>query len=226
MKKMLLALLGILGLAALAANPVQATEADNYFQCAVTSASGVQTLGWCPVSPTYPFPVNTSVTFSGAANPQSTLQMTSATTQYTAGWLVASNATAGSVVVPSFTIGNVQGAALIPRVRLYSSDTANTWGAQTLTVDLWTAAPTFTNGDRGAYSPATGTANHLGSYSCIMSAVYGDGSYAECAAAVGNFSLAKLAAGQQIWWSLTATSGSTTTTTASKTFVLTAEVLN
>ena len=152
----------------------------------------------------------------------STLQLTSTTTGYTSGQLIATSATAASVVVPSFAIPQGYQSAAIPRVRLSTNDSTSTaWGAQTVTVDLWGAAPTFTNGDRGAYSPATGTANHLGSYSCVMSSEYGDGAYAECAAAVGNFSLSSVSGGK-IFWSLTATSGSGTTG-ASKVFTLTPE---
>lgn len=125
--------------------------------------------------------------------------------------------------MPSFSMTNTAG--IISRLRLTSNDTTSTsWGAQTITVDLWSAAPTFTNGDRGAYSPATGTANHLGSFTCVMSAVYGDGLYAECNPVVGNFALLKLS-GTSVYWSLTATTGSGVTG-ASKVFTLTAEVTN
>jgi hypothetical protein len=126
-------------------------------------------------------------TASGAAtNPTSTLTLTSSTSAYTAGQFIANNATAGSVTVPSFAIANSAGGALISRLRLTTNDATSTaWGGQTITVDLWSAAPTFTNGDRGAWSPATGTANHLGAFSCAMSAEYGDGAYGECAPAVG-----------------------------------------
>jgi len=58
-----------------------------------------------------------------------------------------------------------------------------------------------------------------------MSAEYGDGSFAECAPNVGNFSLPKLASGTSIFWSLDAISGSGVTG-ASKVFTLTAEILN
>jgi hypothetical protein len=163
--------------------------------------------------------------FSG--NPTSTLTLTSATTAYTAGQLIANNSTAGSVVVPSFAYSNIIGsAAIIPRLRLSTNDTTSTaWGGQTIQVDLWSAAPTFSNGDRGTWSPATGAASHLGSFSCTMSAEYGDGAYAECAPAVGNFALPKLPGAALVYWTLDAISGSGATG-ASKVFTLTAEVLN
>lgn len=167
--------------------------------------------------------VNPVTTYTSAGNVTSTLQMTSTTTAYTAGQLIASSGTAGSIVVPSFAMANTTG--FISRLRLTNNDTTSTaWGAATITVDLWSAAPTFTNGDRGTYSPATGTANHLASYTCTMSAEYGDGVYGECVPAYGNFTLLKLASAS-VYWSLTATTGSGVTG-ASKVFTLTAEVLN
>lgn len=166
-------------------------------------------------------------TSSGAiTNPTSTLTMTAATTAYTAGQLIATSATAGSVVVPSFAIANSAGGAIIPRLRLSTNDTVGTaWGAASIQVDLWSAAPTWTNGDRAAWSPATGTAAHLGSYACTVSAEYGDGAYAECSPSVGNAALPKLASGTLVFWSLKAVSGSGVTG-ASKVWTLTAEELN
>lgn len=159
---------------------------------------------------------------SSVGNPTSTLTLPSTTTAYSAGNLIANSATAGSVVVPSFTIQS-PGSALIPRLRLSTNDATSTaWGAVSIQVDLWSAAPTFTNGDRGAWSPATGTASHLGAYSCTMSAEYGDGAYAECAPAVGNVSAWKLANGTTVYWTLQAV-GASGVTGASKVFTLTAE---
>lgn len=158
-------------------------------------------------------------------NPTSTLTLTATTTAYSANQLIASSATAGSVVVPSFNIANSGGGASIPRVRLTTNDaTATAWGGVQVEVDLWSAAPTFTNGDRGAFSPATGTASHLGTYICTMSAEYGDGAYAECAISPGG-ALIKLASGASIFWTLQALSASGVTG-ASKVFTLTAEVGN
>jgi len=172
---------------------------------------------------------NTSFAATSSAaltNPTSTLSLTSTTTAYAAGQLIANNATAASVTVPNFAIANSGGGAIIPRLRLSTNDTTSTaWGGVSIQVDLWSAAPTWTNGDRGSWSPATGTGSHLGSYSCTMSAEYGDGAFAECAANVGSASLPKLASGTAIYWSLEAVSASGVTG-ASKTFTLTAEVLN
>ena len=170
---------------------------------------------------------NSAVTISGTTtNPTSTLTMTSATTAYTANQLIATNATAGSVVNPSFAIANSAGGAAISRLRLDSNDTTSTaWGAQTIQVDLWSTTPTWTNGDRAAWSPATGTGVHLGSFTCIMSAEYGDGVFSECSPTVGNYVNVALASGTAIYWSLKATTGSGVTG-ASKVWTLTAEILN
>lgn len=159
-------------------------------------------------------------------NPTSTLTLPATTTAYTAGQLIASSATAGSVVNPSFAIANSGGGASIPRLRLSTNDTTSTaWGNQTIQVDLWTTTPTWTNGDRGTWSPATGTGGHLGAYTCVTSAEYGDGAYAECYPAVGNASLVKLASGTSVFWSLQAVTGSGVTG-GSKVFTLAAELQN
>jgi hypothetical protein len=159
-------------------------------------------------------------------NPTSTLTLTSTTTAYTAGQLIANNATAGSITVPSFAIANSAGGAMIPRLRLSTNDATSTaWGGKSIQVDLWTAAPTFSTGDRTTFTPATGTASHLGSYSCTMSAEYGDGAYAECAPNVGSFVLPKLGSGTAIYWTLIAVTGSGVTG-ASKVWTVTAELEN
>lgn len=161
-----------------------------------------------------------------ATNPTSVLTLPSTTSAYSIGQLIANSATAGSVVVPSFLISNNAGAAAISRLRLSTNNSTSTaWGGVTVQVDLWTAAPTWTNGDRGTWSPATGTANHLATFSCVMSAEYGDGAFAECAPSVGTFALPKLPSGASVYWSLMAKTASGVTG-ASKAFTLTAELVN
>ncbi len=185
-----------------------------------------------PVTATAPLPVTQSATSAGTisgsiTNPTSTLTMTSATTAYTAGQLIATSATAGSIVNPSFAIANSAGGAAIPRVRLSNNDTTPTaWPGVSIQVDLWTATPTWTNGDRGTWRPATGAAAHLGAYSCTMSTpVGGDGYFAECAPAVGNFAAVKLPSGTSVFWSLKAVTASGVTG-ASKVWTLVAELMN
>jgi len=140
--------------------------------------------------------------------------------------LIASSATAGSVSAPKFNIATAGNGAFIPRVRLSTNDSTSTaWGGVSIQVDLWSAAPTFANGDRGTWSPATGTASHLGAYSCTMSAEYGDGAFAECAPAVGAAPAPVIIGGTAIYWTLEAVTASGTTG-LSGVFTLTAEVIN
>lgn len=171
-------------------------------------------------------PVSTALS-AAVTGPTSTLTLPATTTAYGVNTLIASSATAGSVVVPSFSISNAAGGAAIGRLRLSTNDATSTaWPAVSLQVDLWTsAAPTFTNGDRGAWALATGAANHLAAFSCTMSAEYGDGAYAECVPVVGSYVIPKLASGSTIYWSLKDISASGVTG-ASKVFTLTAELLN
>lgn len=166
---------------------------------------------------------------ASTTNPTSTLTLPATTTAYNATsgpQLIANSATAGSVVTPSFSIANSAGAAFIPRLRLSTNDSTSTaWSAATIQVDLWSASPTWANGDRAVWQPATGTASHLGSYTCTMSAEYGDGAYAECYPTVGNGVQVRLGSGTSIFWSLQSVNGSGVTG-ASKVFTLTAELQN
>jgi hypothetical protein len=151
---------------------------------------------------------------------QNTLTLPSTTTAYTAGELIANSATAASVVVPYFSVA--PGEKIISGVRLSTNDATSTaWGAKTVQVDLWSAAPTFTNGDRGAWAVATGAASHLASFTCTMSAEAGDGAWAECAPAVGNMYVVR--GSGPIYWTLEAISGSGVTG-ASKGFTMTPEI--
>ncbi len=171
-----------------------------------------------------PWPVNANVT-GNATNPASTLTLTATTTAYSAGQLIANNATGASVTVPSFTIANNGGAAWLQRLRLVSNDTTSTaWPSVIVYVDLWSAAPTFTNGDRTAYSP-TGAANWLATFVCTFSAtIYADGIPATCVPLGGQGMLIKLS-GQTLYWTAYAFTASGVTG-ASKTLTLTPELYN
>ena len=88
-------------------------------------------------------------------------------------------------------------------------------------VDLWNAAPTWTNGDHAAWLPATGSASHIASFSCTFpSAVWGDGLATECVPIQGNY--ASLTS-TTVYWSVELTSGSGVLT-ASKAIKLIAEL--
>ena len=115
---------------------------------------------------------------------QSTLIRASGTTAYSQNDLIASSATAGSLVVPQF--GLAAGAGLsfeffeITRGILYTNLTTGFTTFQGH-IDLWGGAPpTFTNGDNGAYAVATGAANYLGCLTTEISSAYkvaGDGTF-------------------------------------------------
>jgi len=159
---------------------------------------------------------------SRATNPSSSLTLTGGTAPYAAGQLIANSSTGFSVTNPFFVLP--PGGAAIARLRLSTNDATSTaWGGQIIQVDLWSASPTWTNGDHGAWAPATGTGSHLASFICAMSPEYGDGAYAECAANVG--SPGKLPGATQIYWSLQAITGSGLTDSG-RTFTLTAELLD
>lgn len=156
------------------------------------------------------------------SNPVSTLTLSSATGAYGAGQLMANSASATGVVVPSFTITNSGGG--IPRLRLSTNDaTTGAYSNMQIQIDLWSAAPTFSNGDRGAFQPATGSANHLGAFTCVMpSGAWGDGLATECFPQVGNFPMPKLASPTIFWSAQTLTAGGATA--SGKTLTLTAEI--
>ena len=136
-------------------------------------------------------------------NPTSTLTLPAATTARAAGTLVASSATAGSIVVPSFAIPNSAGGFYEPRIRLATNDATSTgWPGVQVQVDEWSAAPTFTTGDNTTWAVATGSQTHLATYSCAFSAVNGDGEYAECAIAQGTTPAIKLASGTSVFWTV------------------------
>ena len=156
-----------------------------------------------------------------ATNPTGTLTRPANTTAYAASQLIASSTTAGSIVVPSFAIANAAGGAIIPRVRLSTNATTG-WGT-TLTLNLWTSAPTYTNGDGGTYAVATGGASHVAQFNCILTQ-YGDAAQGECQITVNNFAILKLASGTAVYWDLQTTAAATPI--SGQTFTVTAEVLN
>ena len=155
-------------------------------------------------------------------NPSSVLTRPADTTAYTANDLVASNTTAGSVVVPSVTVMRSDGGgASIPKLLLLSNHATGLSGVG-VTVRLWSVAPTYTNGDNGAYAVATGGAGYLGKFTGTFEQ-FGDGAAAELVPAVGSFEAIKLAAGQLLYWDLQITSAATPQ--SGKTFTLVPQVL-
>lgn len=154
-------------------------------------------------------------------NPTSTLTRPANTAAYSAGDLVASSTTAGSIVVPSFPVLNYDGSAIISRIRLSTNATTG-WGTN-VTVNLWKSAPTYTYGDNGPYTVATGGSAHLATYACALTQ-YADAAAGECEIDVGSFLTVSFERGQTIYWDLTATDGATPI--SGQTFTITAEMLN
>lgn len=135
-----------------------------------------------------------------AINPSATITRPANTTAYASGDLVANSATAGSVAYGTLTIARkAAGSAGINRVRLSKSNVSLT-NAQ-FRVHLYRSAPTFANGDNGAWS-TNGVANYLGYVDVTMDMAFTDGAFG---AAVFPAQLAvKLASGTTIAWALEA----------------------
>lgn len=156
------------------------------------------------------------------ANPTSTLTRPNDTNAYAQNDLIASSTTAGSVVVPSITVTRIAaGSCAIRRLRLATNVTTG-WGSASFTVRLWTTAPTYTNGDNGAYAVATGSAGFLGAYSISISQ-WADGASGNGLPLVGNEVGIKLASGSIVYWDLQYTGSASLTPIAQQTFTLTAE---
>lgn len=153
-------------------------------------------------------------------NPSSVLTRPANTTAYSAADLIANNTTAGSITVPSVTIARTSGGnAKLNRLRLLTNKTSG-MGSINIAVELWSAAPTFTNGDNGAYAVATGAANYLGSTQFSFTQV-ADGAYATAPIVDGPLAI-DLASGTDIYW--TAQTLSAFTPASGQTFTLIAEV--
>jgi hypothetical protein len=145
-------------------------------------------------------PVVTSTGFS--VNPSSlVLTRPADTNAYAANDLVANSTTAGSVVVPSVSVMRLAGGSgTIPKVTLFSNHTTGLSGIS-MTVHLWSAAPTYTNGDNGAYAVATGAAGFLGKYTGTFEQ-FGDGAVCRMTPYDGVVDVLKLASGQLVYWDL------------------------
>jgi hypothetical protein len=165
----------------------------------------------------------TALSSSAITNPTSMLTRSANVTAYATGQLVANNTTAGSVVVPSFVIATSAGGAIIPRLRLLTNASTG-WNGVNFSINLWRAAPTYTNGDGGAYSPATGSAGWLANFLISGMTQFGDGAVGSGSIATANEMTIKLPSGTAIFWDLQILS--TATPISGQTFTLTAELLN
>lgn len=93
------------------------------------------------------------------------------TTQYAADDLIANSTTAGSVVPLSFTVNTLGSGRPMDILGATISKSTNTKTAASFMLDLFSALPTVTNGDNGAYSVATNADTYLGSVAIDMSTV-------------------------------------------------------
>jgi hypothetical protein len=151
-------------------------------------------------------------------NPTSVLTRPANTTAYAQNDLIAGNVTAGSIVVPSLAWPKRQGAgAKLSRLRLLTNATTG-WG-KTLTARLWSAAPTYTNGDNGAYAVATGAAGYLGKADFTLSQ-WADGAVDSV---VLSPEMRLQLAAALVYWDLQLTDAAGATPISGQTFTLTAE---
>lgn len=153
-------------------------------------------------------------------NYSSTLTRPANTTAYAQNDLIASNTSSGSIVVPSIDLPGTGG--LLRRVRLYTDKTSG-MGAFQGFVEFWSAAPTFTNGDNGAYAVATGADKWLGSSTLAVMTQVADGGYAAGVPTTGN-EIGFVVGGGDLYWSLKEADGSGFTPASGQTFTLVAEI--
>jgi hypothetical protein len=165
----------------------------------------------------------TSLNSGAITNPASTMTRPANNTAYASGQLVADNVTAGSIGAHSFAIATSGGGAVIPRLRL-RTNAASGWSGVNFSINLWSTAPTYTNGDGGVYAPATGVANWLATYLVSAMTQFGDGAVGAGGVATANEMMIKLASGTAIFWDLQILSAATPF--SGQTFTLTAEILN
>lgn len=160
---------------------------------------------------------------SYTSNRTSVLTRPSDTTAYAINDLIASSVTAGSIVVPPVVFYRDQynrAGGMIVRLRIVSNHTTGLSGVAVV-VRVWAAAPTFTNGDNGAYAVATGAANYLGKFAGTFEQ-FADGAVAELVPSVGSVVGVVGAVAGSIYWDLQTSTAFTPQ--SGKTFTLTAEV--
>lgn len=97
-------------------------------------------------------------------NPTSTFTRPADIIPYSINDFIANIITAGSVNIPALSLARVAlGSFQIDRLRLTTNHTTGLSGIS-VRVRLWTAQPTYVNGDNGTYAIATGAAGYLGSF--------------------------------------------------------------
>jgi hypothetical protein len=148
--------------------------------------------------------------------PSATITRPADTTAYTAGDLIASSTTAGSVSYGALTVASSAGSFIITRARLISNHTTGLDQIQ-LRARLWLGAPTVTNGDNGAFAITTGGTTEIGRFEFTMEQ-FSDGACGFAVPYIGSEIRRKLASGTDINWTLEAVDGFTPQ--SGKTFTL------
>jgi hypothetical protein len=160
---------------------------------------------------------------AAAIVPTSTGTAVTAQLYYKPNDLVGSAGVAGSIVVPSFSIASAAGGAILPRIRIRTSLSPFSWQGVNLSINLWSAAPTYTNGDAQPYAIATGSATWLANYLVTLTQ-FGDGAVGAAQLTGANEMALKLASGTAVYWDLQILSY--VGPAASQTFTLIPELLN
>jgi hypothetical protein len=139
-----------------------------------------------------------SATLGGAAIASTSAgSAVTATLTYVPNALIASSATAPGV--PSFAIATSAGGVILPRIRVLTNATSG-WNGVNLSINLWSAAPTYAGGDGAPYAPS-GAANWLANF--LMSlAQFVDGAAGAGGLTAANQMALKLASGTSIFWDI------------------------
>lgn len=119
------------------------------------------------------------------------------TTAYASGDLVANSTTAGSVAAMQFTVARIAaGSGMIRRARIRKTGTSIT-NAQ-FRLHLYSAAPTASNGDNGAWL-TDNAANYLGSFDVTLDKAFTDGAAGNGVPVSGSEINFALASGQKVY---------------------------
>lgn len=167
-----------------------------------------------------PLPI-ISLSSGSITNPVATFARPANTTAYAVGNLIANSTTAGLIAVPSFSILTTAGGAIIPRIRVLTNVSTG-WNGVNLSINLWSASPTYTNGDGGAYAPS-GSANWLANYQVTLTQ-FGDGAAGGGGITSANEMTIKLASGYLIFADIQTLS--VATPISGQTFTIAAELMN
>lgn len=145
------------------------------------------------------------------------------TTAYAQNQLIASSTTAGTIIVPSFRIATSAAGACFQRIRLFTNVTTG-WDTATFAIRFWYTAPTYTNGDGGAYLPATGAAQFLGTFVAGITQ-YGDGASGE-GVPVNLNPVCVPGNNTNIFWDIQYSGSAARTPISGQTFTLIADTMN